>query len=285
MSNIQKRLLFFFFAFPALVSVILFFPFGHYAVINAIACIAMGLAAIEVSNIFKNRGIILSKTVVFILGSVPAILTYLHILQVVTGKYLQIFYSLAALFLLASEVFHSKEEHFQGVLSRLSAYFFIMLYPGLFGLHIVRITELPNAGIVFMIFVAATYLNDSFAWLTGVLWGKSTRNFLTVSPNKSLVGFIFGFVASILVVCSAALFLSTYFPLTLPAAALLGAVLGISTILGDLSESALKRSGGVKDSGNLIPGRGGLLDSIDSPLFSAPVFFYLLAYLSGWPGL
>jgi phosphatidate cytidylyltransferase len=91
-----------------------------------------------------------------------------------------------------------------------------------------------------MIFVAGTYLNDSFAWLTGVLWGKKSRNILAVSPNKSLVGFIFGFLASVLVVVLAAVFLPAYVPLTLPSALLLGAVLGITTIFGDLSESSLK---------------------------------------------
>jgi len=59
---------------------------------------------------------------------------------------------------------------------------------------------------------------------------------------------------------------------------LLSLVLGLTTIAGDLFESSLKRSAGVKDSGAMIPGRGGVLDSIDSLLFSAPVFYLFLQY-------
>ncbi|MCL1818410.1 MAG: phosphatidate cytidylyltransferase, partial [Spirochaetaceae bacterium] len=154
----------------------------------------------------------------------------------------------------------------------------------LFGVYIIRLTDLPHAGAVFLLFLAVSYFNDSFAWLTGVLWGKNTRNILAVSPNKSLVGFAGGFLASILVVTAAALLWPGYFPFSLPRAVLLGCAIGITTILGDLSESAMKRSAGVKDSGALIPGRGGLLDSIDSPLFSAPAFYYLFSFFTGGPG-
>ena len=58
----------------------------------------------------------------------------------------------------------------------------------------------------------------------------------------------------------------------------MGSAVGIATILGDLIESAIKRSATSKDSGQLIPGRGGILDSVDSVLYAAPVFYYLLRY-------
>jgi phosphatidate cytidylyltransferase len=59
---------------------------------------------------------------------------------------------------------------------------------------------------------------------------------------------------------------------------LIGLIVGVSVIMGDLIESALKRSATSKDSGSLIPGRGGVLDSIDSVLYAAPVFYYLFRY-------
>jgi phosphatidate cytidylyltransferase len=62
-------------------------------------------------------------------------------------------------------------------------------------------------------------------------------------------------------------------------AAFIGVVLSTSGIAGDLFESLLKRSAGVKDSGAMIPGHGGVLDRIDSYLFAAPVFFLLLRYV------
>ncbi|MDR1317080.1 MAG: phosphatidate cytidylyltransferase [Spirochaetales bacterium] len=281
MKNVYKRVSLFLVALPALAGIILFLPQGHYAAVNCLAILVMGIGALEAGGIFRHQGVFVSRPVTFILGAAPPALCYISLWEIIPARYPVYFYIFAAIFLLAREIFHKNEEDFRQCLPRLGAYFFILLYPGLFGIYIIRLTELPHAGIVFMIFVAATYLNDSLAWLTGVLWGENTKNILAVSPNKSLVGFIGGFLASILVTMVCAAVWHEYFPLSLPGAALLGTALGISTILGDLAESVLKRSGGVKDSGNLIPGRGGLLDSIDSPLFNAPVFFYLFTFLSG----
>jgi phosphatidate cytidylyltransferase len=67
----------------------------------------------------------------------------------------------------------------------------------------------------------------------------------------------------------------------LPSGLILGFLLGAAASLGDLVESALKRSSGVKDSGSIIPGRGGVLDSIDSIAFAAPVFYAVYRILFG----
>ena len=61
----------------------------------------------------------------------------------------------------------------------------------------------------------------------------------------------------------------------------LGLVTGATVILGDLLESGMKRSAGVKDSGGVIPGRGGLLDSVDSMIFTAPLFYYYMLLAGG----
>jgi phosphatidate cytidylyltransferase len=280
-KNTCKRIFLFLIAFPALAGIILFLPQAHYLALNCLIILVMGIGAMEAGAIFRQGGAPVSRPLSFILGAAPPALCYLNQWELISAPYPVYFYIFAALFLLAREVFHKNEDDFRRVLPRLGAYFFILLYPGLFGVYIVRLTELPHAGVVFMIYVAATYLNDSLAWLTGVLWGKTTKNILAVSPNKSLVGFIGGFFASPIVIIVSSVLWPGYFPLSLPGAAVLGTAVGISTILGDLAESALKRSAGVKDSGNLIPGRGGLLDSIDSPIFNGPVFFYLFTFLSG----
>jgi phosphatidate cytidylyltransferase len=102
---------------------------------------------------------------------------------------------------------------------------------------------------------------------------------IAASPNKSIAGFIGGFAASILISLGAALvfpgvFQSAKMPV-IPAALILGLGTGLAAALGDLTESVLKRSAGIKDSGTLIPGRGGVLDSIDSIALAAPVFYCL----------
>jgi len=72
-----------------------------------------------------------------------------------------------------------------------------------------------------------------------------------------------------------------FLPVSYPAVLALGAVVGALTILGDLVESVLKRSSGVKDSSALIPGRGGVLDSIDSWLLAAPAFYLFFHLVAG----
>ncbi|MDE7140844.1 MAG: phosphatidate cytidylyltransferase, partial [Treponemataceae bacterium] len=62
-------------------------------------------------------------------------------------------------------------------------------------------------------------------------------------------------------------------------AVVLGVLMGCSAIIGDLTESVLKRSADVKDSGKLIPGRGGMLDCVDSIVFSAPIYYWLVSIL------
>ncbi len=273
MSNIQLRLIFFFVAFPALIGMIAFMPFAGNLAFNLLVIVVAGIAAVEISHIFRNRGVRLSDAAAFVLGAAGPVSTYLKTSGLSTAEILPAFYVLAAAGLMAREIFHPREEDFREVLYRLAAYFFIMMYPGLFISYVGRLMALPSGTAVVLLLIAGTYLNDSAAWAAGVLWGRNNRNILTVSPNKSLVGFIAGFLASIIVAVGAAA-APGFLPVPLPAAVVLGAVLGFTTILGDLAESALKRSGILKDSGTIIPGRGGLLDSIDSPLFSAPVFYY-----------
>ena len=97
-----------------------------------------------------------------------------------------------------------------------------------------------------------------------------------ISPNKTVEGAICGIIGSV----AAGLIYIEVFSLNLPIllALSMGAVAGGAGIFGDLVESYLKRKGGVKDSGRLIPGHGGLLDRIDSTLFSVPIVYYFLFF-------
>lgn len=115
--------------------------------------------------------------------------------------------------------------------------------------------------------------NDSAAYITGHYFGK-TKLAPRISPAKTWEGFFGGMALSIV-----AAFLLTY-PLHLPwlATLTLGIFTCIAATLGDLSESLLKRGAGVKDSGQLIPGHGGLLDRIDSLLFAVIVVVTYAAF-------
>jgi phosphatidate cytidylyltransferase len=127
------------------------------------------------------------------------------------------------------------------------------------------------------------YLNDAAAWAAGLFLGKGNRGIIPASPNKSAAGFAGGLLASVVIGAGASclipeIFSSPRMP-SLPAGAILGLMTGAAATLGDLGESVLKRSAGLKDSGFIIPGRGGILDSIDSLAAAAPVYYILYRLL------
>jgi phosphatidate cytidylyltransferase len=158
-----------------------------------------------------------------------------------------------------------------------------MIYPGLFMAWIVRMSLFPEASIVLLFFFLVTFLNDAAAFIAGVFFGKTNRGRVAASPTKSIAGFIGGQIASIAIGILAAVFIPSAFTSKIMLSVLAGAILGfgggIAAILGDLGESAIKRSVGVKDSGTLIMGRGGALDSIDSLILAAPVYYLIYQFL------
>lgn len=114
---------------------------------------------------------------------------------------------------------------------------------------------------------------DIGSYIFGKFWGKTPLSI--ISPKKTIEGAVFGVAASIgmaLVVC---------FYLDWPkypfSGVVLGLLIGIASLLGDLTESMLKRDAGVKDSGQLIPGHGGILDRTDSYIFTAPLVYYFIS--------
>ena len=112
---------------------------------------------------------------------------------------------------------------------------------------------------------------DSAAYYAGRIFGRQ-KLAPTISPGKTWEGVIGGLMISLLV---AALAHFWFFPeLRLKLALPLAAVMNLLSIVGDLTESALKRSVGAKDTANILPGHGGVLDRIDSLLFNAPLIYY-----------
>ena len=119
--------------------------------------------------------------------------------------------------------------------------------------------------------LAINWIGDSGAFYVGRRFGK-TKLAPRISPGKSWEGA----VASVLLSIAFFVFIVPRFlPLSPWFAALLGLAGNLAGQLGDLSESALKRSAGVKDSGTILPGHGGMLDRVDSALFTVPVIYFL----------
>ncbi len=281
MSNARIRLILFFTALPVLVAIILFLPYFQYGAFALLCMGASGVAALELGSMFRHKGIEVSRPIAISLGILGPFTAYGELVGGWNSTLSLALYVLVLAILFTFEIRKKSESELSYSLPRMAAYTFITFYPGIFSSYAVRLTRFEEGGILVLVFLLSTFLNDSFAWVFGMLFGKNNRNILVVSPNKSLVGFIFGFLASILVMVASSFLYPRVFPLSVPGSILFGSIIGITTPIGDLVESVIKRSAAVKDSGSLIPGRGGLLDSIDSPLFNAPIFFYLYQWFSG----
>ena len=130
-------------------------------------------------------------------------------------------------------------------------------------------------GLLLLAIFIFIWVNDTGAYLVGSRWGK-TPLAPSISPKKTVEGSIGGLI---LVLLSAVILRLLLFPeLSWLRILLIAAVVAIFGTIGDLFESSLKRQAGVKDSGKLIPGHGGILDRIDSFLLAVPAVYLLLAF-------
>ena len=122
--------------------------------------------------------------------------------------------------------------------------------------------------------LSVTFATDTGAFFTGQAIGRHPMS-PSISPNKTWEGAIGGFTLAV----GIALVLGILLQLSVPLwqAALMGAAIGVLAQFGDLAESRLKRAAGVKDTGNILPGHGGILDRLDSIVFTLPMVYYLAA--------
>ncbi|HEX4525863.1 MAG TPA: phosphatidate cytidylyltransferase [Gaiellaceae bacterium] len=144
---------------------------------------------------------------------------------------------------------------------------------------LILVRDISNYGRLTVVTVLlAVWAGDTFAYLGGRLLGRHKMAPAT-SPGKTWEGFIFGTAATILVTFFA-LYPKRHEFLTIRESIVLGVVLAIAGPIGDLFESLLKRDAGVKDSGSLLGGHGGMLDRLDAFLFAAPAaYFAILAFI------
>ena len=148
--------------------------------------------------------------------------------------------------------------------------FFGAIYTGMLpasALLIRPVLDEPWGGVVLLIIFLSVWLNDILAYLVGSAFGKH-KLAPKVSPNKSWEGFVAGVMASMLTWLL--MLLVPGVAITWWEALIFGLVCGLLGVIGDLAESRMKRNSGVKDSGTIMPGHGGLLDRMDS-LFLAMV--------------
>lgn len=149
-----------------------------------------------------------------------------------------------------------------------------MIYIGWFFSYFLFIRALTERGAYILFMIGTIWALDIVAYLFGTAFGRH-RLLPSVSPKKSIEGAVAGFVFCL----GAAWVFGYYAGFDTPHSLILGAVIGAVAQLSDLFESLIKRDAGVKDSSNLVPGHGGVLDRMDSFILAAPVFYYYLVWV------
>lgn len=277
-ENLIQRLLLFVISVPLILLLPIFSHFNFLALF--LTCfVTMLIATYEMHTLLLKKYEVYNWFFfVFVVVFDFTLLYFLSLTNAPAKLYWLIF--LVPFFLLVMvELFISQSKGFEKSLERILTGFCIFIYPIWLGNFLCFLTHLNNPSKIVAMFFISVISCDSLAWLFGMLFGKNNRGLVKVSPKKSIAGFIGSFISSIL--CS---ILAIYLILQLQdkpyfISFIIMFFTHLAATIGDLFESVLKRAICVKDSGNVIIGRGGILDSIDGMLFAAPTFFLLCACL------
>jgi phosphatidate cytidylyltransferase len=179
------------------------------------------------------------------------------------------------LLLLLSILFLGTSQSLSPTISNMGIMLLGILYIGFLLSHVSLIRKMADGTEWALFLISTVWAGDICAFLSGSLFGRH-KLYPKISPNKTYEGLGGAIVGSIIVALAFALLFIPKLEMRL--CVLLAIGLGVLGQLGDFTESMLKRSAQVKDSGSLIPGHGGMLDRLDSFLFSAPFLYYFLLY-------
>lgn len=238
-----------------------------------LVCLVAAAAAVgqfEFYRMAQARGIRPLAVAGIVLGTAFIIGGFYHPAGADAGRHL--FYLTVCLLLVLTGRLFSADPVDRAVEDAAATLLGIVYVALLFGFQIgIRMGAAGKQWIVFLYFVI--WATDIGAYSIGIPFGKH-KLFPKISPKKSVEGLLGGFAAA----AAMALLCRAWFmpPVGAGEAAGIGLLLAATGTIGDLVESMLKRSAGVKDSGSIIPGHGGMLDRMDSMLFAAPVLYYYL---------
>jgi phosphatidate cytidylyltransferase len=241
---------------PIFILYVMKLPAAYYTGLISVVC---ALALIEFFSMYGVREPL--KSVGVLVGAAIPVGVYL-------GYHADV---LMAAFIVVASFRLFQRPHPEGSLSDIAPVVFGLVYiSGLMGFHIALRKVEP--GLVIFLY-GAVWLSDAAAYYFGKSLGRK-KLYPSMSPKKTVVGAVASVLGGSAGACIMKYFLLPWMSYT--TTALLGLVIGAVTIVGDLVESMLKRDAGVKDSGSLIPGHGGILDKMDGPLFAGAVLYWSL---------
>jgi phosphatidate cytidylyltransferase len=233
-----------------------------------ISLVLMG-AGIEWCRLFKSAGY--SANTWFV---VFAILGYI-LVSLIDKEGSFPFYVLGFIFIALLFAIHLFEANSEKAVFTLLIQICGVFYLSEFGLSFIRLRNLSNGGWWLFFFIAITALGDTAALFVGKPWGKHKLG-KRVSPNKSWEGLIAGVLTAGLTGLTFSLLAKQWFVFKPLWSVLLGSGVYLISVIGDMAISMIKRWAGEKNSSELLPGHGGILDRIDSHLWSSTLGYHLL---------
>jgi len=241
-------------------------------IFTLLASVMVGVALKEFFNIVEKKGIVVYKYFGITIGSLVPIIIYFQ--KGLEGYFAiePFFIVIACLFIFVLQLIRRDSAN---AVASIAVTLFGLLYIAWFFSFFVKLKFMPGGAQLVAFVVLVTKLGDVGAYLVGSTMGR--RNLIPrISPHKTVEGTFGGLIFSVV----GAVLSKAYLP-SFPYGHLLilGILLGILALIGDLAESLLKRDCGVKDSGSSLSGFGGMLDVIDSLLFTAPIFYFYVEVL------
>ncbi len=235
--------------------------------------ILAALAGREFIDFFDNK-LYLDKYVIPIFSSITLIL-FFRAFNYNKIEDLLLFILITIIYTFANNI---KTSGFKNILSNVGNRLFCLCYIGGGLSFLVILMEINNSVFennqALWLVLLVAWATDIGAYFIGIKFGKRPLA-PVISPKKSIIGAVGGVSFAIIIILLYSLYLDIFsfwiIPITI--------VLSLSAIFGDLIESALKRDANIKDSGEIMPGHGGILDRFDSLLLAAPVAFLLINYL------
>ena len=271
MKNLSFRIIS---AIIALITLFLAVYFGQEKGIYILALLVVIRGSFEIARMFFNSDYpaFLKRIFVFV-----STLVFLSITQMP----LQIFSGLAIIlsFVLVTSigiVFHKSFKNLDLILAFISKFCLGLVYTCFLPASVVWMTQSNNGIEWFLCLLSVVLAGDIGAYIFGVNFGKNKIAPL-LSPNKSLEGCVGGLLFSMAAAAAFQILLPNTPVMVLLICGLVGGILGQ---IGDFFESLIKRVSGVKDSGSIMPGHGGILDRLDGVLLAAPLFYLAATYFS-----
>jgi phosphatidate cytidylyltransferase len=275
LKTVLKRILITVIGIPLILSVLFFLHYLNYAAFMVVIIVFTFLGSKETHALMIQANTVLQLRFPPWITILIPVASHLGIFYFPGFPILELVFLFFILIICGDEILTGHSDNFSGSAARIGSNLIIAFYPALFVIFLIKMTSLEHAGWLLVMLFLLIFSNDVFAYLFGMSLGKTSRNIFKVSPGKSTAGFVGGTVMTVIIGFVYLALIPSIFPTrTWWLEALLFLLISVTSNIGDLFESVLKRSAKSKDSGVLMPGRGGILDSIDSIVFSAP-FFYI----------